>query len=109
MSNQSILASNYNSIVNNIKAKYESGNVVLPKYRVRGFWDIPDSKVSPSSGEQEIIKFRIRYRYLSEYGNANKEEEFTYKSGNASVIGRFSNWNEIETKTRERVTSRLSR
>lgn len=103
VSNQSILASNYNSIVNNIKAKYESGNVVLPKYRVRGFWDIPDSKVSPSSGEQEIIKFRIRYRYLSEYGNANKEEEFTYKSGNASVIGRFSNWNEIETKTRERV------
>ena len=103
VSNQSILASNYNSIVNNIKAKYESGNVVLPKYRVRGFWDIPDSKVSPSSGEQEIIKFKIRYRYLSEYGNANKEEEFTYKSGNASVIGRFSNWNEIETKTRERV------
>ena len=103
VSNQSILASNYNSIVNNIKAKYESGNVVLPKYRVRGFWDIPDLKVSPSSGEQEIIKFRIRYRYLSEYGNANKEEEFTYKSGNASVIGRFSNWNEIETKTRERV------
>ena len=101
--NQSILASNYNSIVNNIKARYESGNVATPKYRVRGFWDIPDSKISPSSGEQKIIKFKIRYRYLSEYGNANKEEEFTYTSGNASVTGRFSNWNEIETKTRERV------
>ena len=101
--NQSILTSNYNSIVNSIKARYESGNVATPKYRVRGFWDIPDSKISPSSGEQKIIKFKIRYRYLSEYGNANKEEEFTYTSGNASVTGRFSNWNEIETKTRERV------
>lgn len=101
--NQSILTSNYNSIVNSIKTRYESGNVVTPKYRVRGFWDIPDSKISPSSGEQKIIKFKIRYRYLSEYGNANKEEEFTYTSGNASVTGRFSNWNEIETKTRERV------
>lgn len=101
--NQSILTSNYNSIVNNIKARYESGNVSAPKYRVRGFWDIPDPKVSPSSGEQKIIKFRIRYRYLSEYGNANREEEFTYRSGNASVTGRFSNWNEIETKLRERV------
>ena len=101
--NQAILTSNYNSIVNSIKARYESGNVVTPKYRVRGFWDIPDSKISPSSGEQKIIKFKIRYRYLSEYGNANKEEEFTYSSGNASVVGRFSNWNEIETKTRERV------
>lgn len=101
--NQSIMASNYNSIVNNIKARYESGNVSLPKYRVRGFWDIPDSKVSPSSGEQKIIRFKIRYRYLSEYGNANREEEFTYTSGNATVTGRFSNWNEIETKLRGRV------
>jgi len=101
--NQSILASNYNSIVNSIKARYESSNTITPKYRVRGFWDIPDSKVSPSSGEQKIIKFKIRYRYLSEYGNANKEEEFTYSSGNSSVVGRFSNWNEIETKLRERV------
>jgi len=101
--NQSILTSNYNSIVNNIKARYESGNVAAPKYRIRGFWDIPESKVSPSSGEQKIIKFKIRYRYLSEYGNANKEEEFTYTSGNATITGRFSNWIETETKTRGRV------
>ena len=101
--NQSILSSNYNSIVNNIKARYESGSVVAPKYRIRGFWDIPDSKISSSSGEQKIIKFKIRYRYLSEYGNANKEEEFTYTSGNTSITGRFSNWNEIETKLRGRV------
>ena len=103
VSQQAILASNYNSVVNNIKAKYESGNIVLPKYRVRGFWDMPDPKVSPSSGDQQIIKFKIRYRYLSEYGNANKEEEFTYTSGSATFVGRFSNWNEIYTKTRERV------
>lgn len=101
--NQSILSSNYNSIVNNIKARYESGSVATPKYRIRGFWDIPDSKISSSSGEQKIIKFKIRYRYLSEYGNANKEEEFTYTSGNTSITGRFSNWNEIETKLRGRV------
>ena len=101
--NQSILSSNYNSIVNNIKARYESGSVAIPKYRIRGFWDIPDSKISSSSGEQKIIKFKIRYRYLSEYGNANKEEEFTYTSGNATIRGRFSNWNEIETRLRGRV------
>jgi len=100
---QSVLTSDYNSKVNSIKARVESGNLVTPKYRVRGFWDIPDSKISPSSGEQKIIKFKIRYRYLSEYGNANKEEEFTYTSGNATVTGRFSNWNEIETKLRKRV------
>ena len=100
---QETLTSNYNSIVNNIKSKYESGSSATPKYRVRGFWDIPDSKISSSSGEQKIIKFKIRYRYLSESGNANKEEEFTYSSGGKTVTGRFSNWNEIETKTRPRV------
>lgn len=100
---QSILTTNYNSVVNSIKAKYSSGNDVTPKYRVRGFWNIPESKISLSSGEQKIIKFRIRYRYLSESGNTNKEEEFEYKSGSANVKGRFSNWNEIETKRRPRV------
>lgn len=100
---QETLTSSYNSIVNNIKSKYESGSSATPKYRVRGFWDIPDSKISSSSGEQKIIKFKIRYRYLSESGNANKEEEFTYSSGGKAVTGRFSNWNEIETKTRPRV------
>lgn len=103
VNNQSLLVSNYNSVVNSIKTRAESGNIVVPKYRVRGFWDMPDSKISPSSGEQKIIKFKIRYRYLSEYGNANKEEEFQYTSGNATITGRFSNWNEIETKTRERI------
>lgn len=100
---QSKLSSNYSSIVNNIKAKYESSNVSSPKYRIRGFWDIPDSKISPSSGEQKIIQFKIRYRYLSESGNANREEEFNYTSGNTRAIGRFSNWNEISTKVRPRV------
>lgn len=100
---QETLNSNYNSIVNNIKSKYESGTVSIPKYRVRGFWDIPESKMSSATGEQKIIKFKIRYRYLSESGNTNKEEEFTYVSGNSVVTGRFSNWNEIESKLRPRV------
>lgn len=100
---QETLTANYNSIVNNIKSKYESGMVSTPKYRVRGFWDIPESKVSSATGEQKIIKFKIRYRYLSESGNTNKEEEFTYVSGNSVVTGRFSNWNEIESKLRPRI------
>ena len=103
IANQVTLSSNYTSIVNNIKSKYESSITSDPKYRVRGFWDIPDSKISASSGEQKIIQFKIRYRYLSESGNTNKEEEFYYTSGNASVIGRFSNWIETETKMRPRV------
>lgn len=103
IANQETLTSNYYSLVNTIKSKYISGETKSPKYRVRGFWDIPESKFSTSSGEQKIIKFKIRYRYLSASGNTNKEEEFSYLSGNVKVTGRFSNWNLTETELRPRI------
>lgn len=103
ISNQATLVSNYNSIVNSIKAKYDTTENTNPKYRVRGFWDMPDSRVSESSGEQKIIKFKIRYRYLSNSGNTNREEEFTYSSNGVDVTGRFANWIETESLLRGRV------
>ena len=100
---ESSLSSRFNSIVTQIKASAAEGGTMTPKYRVRGFWEIPASKVSPSSGEQKIIKFIIRYRYLSESGNTNNEGEYNYNSGNSVSTGRFSNWIEVEGKLRERV------
>ena len=101
--NQEIYTSSYNSIVNQIKAQYAATYMEKPKYRVRGFWSIPSPKISNSSGPQQIIQFKVRYRYLSESGVANKEEEFTYLDGTTNATGRFSNWNEILTPMRRRV------
>lgn len=100
---QEQLNSNYTSLINTIKSKYADTVEATPKYRVRGFWDIPEEKISPATGVQRIIKFKIRYRYLNKSGVANKEEEFTYGSNGLKVTGRFSNWNEIETKLRPRI------
>ena len=96
----------YSNIVNSLKASYMDGPVVKPKYRDRGFWEIPDSKISPSSGEQKIIRFKIRYRYLSDSGNTNRESEMTYGSGTGVKTGKFSNWTEVYSNTRERVKTR---
>ena len=101
--NQEIYTSSYNSIVNQIKSQYAATYADKPKYRVRGFWSIPSPKISKSSGPQQIIQFKIRYRYLSESGIANKEEEFTYLDGTTNVTGRFSNWTEILSPMRRRV------
>lgn len=101
--NQGTYTSLYNSIVNQIKSQYATTYIEKPKYRVRGFWSIPSPKIGKSSGPQQIIQFKIRYRYLSESGVANKEEEFTYLDGTTNATGRFSNWNEIFTPMRRRV------
>ena len=101
--NQSTYTSLYNSIVNQIKSQYAATYIEKPKYRVRGFWSIPTPKISKSSGPQQIIQFKVRYRYLSESGVANKEEEFIYLDGTTNATGRFSNWNEILTPMRRRV------
>ena len=101
--NQSTYTALYNSIVNQIKAQYATTYIEKPKYRVRGFWSIPAPKVGKSSGPQQIIQFKIRYRYLSESGVANKEEEFSYLDGTTNVIGRFSNWTEVLSPLRRRI------
>jgi hypothetical protein len=101
--NQSTYTALYNSIVTQIKSQYAATYIEKPKYRVRGFWSIPSPKISNSSGPQQIIQFKIRYRYLSESGIANKVEEFTYLDGTTNATGRFSNWNEVLTPMRRRV------
>ncbi len=101
--NQNTYTSLYNSIVNQIKSQYAATYIEKPKYRVRGFWSIPKPKSSRSSGLQQIIQFKVRYRYLSESGIANKEEEFTYLDGTTNATGKFSNWNEVLTPLRRRL------
>ena len=101
--NQGTYTALYNSIINQIKSQYAATYMEKPKYRVRGFWSIPSPKISKSSGPQQIIQFKVRYRYLSESGVANKEEEFTYLDGTTNATGRFSNWNEVLTPMRRRV------
>ncbi len=63
----------YSSVVTEIdaSAKDNSVNSVTPKYRVRGFWPMPQEKSAPATGVQDIVKFRYRYRYLSADGAAN--------------------------------------
>ena len=103
--NQATYTSLYGSIVNQIKSQYAATYIEKPKYRVRGFWSIPSAKIGKSTGPQQIIQFKVRYRYLSESGVANKEEEFTYLDGTTNATGRFSNWSEVLTPLRRRIKS----
>jgi hypothetical protein len=83
------------STVQDIQAKSTSKDLsnAQPKYRVRGFWQIPDPQYSKYTGNQEIVQFIIEYRYLSTAGNANNIDQiqFTDKDG-VQRSGAFTNW-----------------
>lgn len=75
---------------------------VSPKFRLRGFWDIPDPMNSKGTAPQEIIQFKIQYRYVSLDGRQTPIEQFSLsdKSKESSL---FSNWTESKTDVRKRI------
>jgi hypothetical protein len=74
---------------------------VDPKFRLRGFWTIPDAVVTRGTKPQEIVQFRVQYRYLSKDGKETPIE--TFKLGDSQDTASYSNWNEFKTDSRRRV------
>jgi hypothetical protein len=78
---------------------------VRPKYKVRGFWDMPDAVISRGSKYQEVVQFKVEYRYLSLEGKENSVQTFEVKKvdNTLSVNAAYSNWNVLLTDSRKRV------
>ena len=74
---------------------------VDPKFRVRGFWSIPEAVSSRSTKPQEIVQFRVQYRYLSKDGSESPVE--TFKIDETQTNAAYSNWNEFKTDARKRT------
>lgn len=100
----------YASVVKEIDAKSRDNSVssISPKYRARGFWAMPQEKSAPSTGRQSIIKFKIRYRYLSQDGAANPVDQFTFTDGQSANQGAFSNYVIEETIVRPRFKNPIT-
>ena len=82
--------------------KTNVGFRTTPKYRVRGFWNIPDPKTT-THGNQTIIQFVVSYRYISKKGNANNVNQITYvNAAGAQEMGFFSNWVEVVSPIRKK-------
>jgi len=110
VTDRSTQAELYASVVKEIAAKGADSSVlsVLPKHRVRGFFPMPEEKSTPATGTQDIVKFIIRYRYLSQDGAANPVDQFSFVDGGGESQGAFSNWEIIESITRPRVKNSLT-
>ena len=100
----------YNSIVNQIQSLASGSNTtkVAPKYRVRGFWAIPEPKKVADTVDQSVVQFIIQYRYLSTSGKASEVSQLPFTEGTRQKTAVFSNWNEMTTKARDRYRDDVS-
>ena len=96
----------FSSIVTEIKASAESVDLVKvsPKFRVRGFWSIPDAKKMGDGVSQEVVQFKIRYRYVSTSGKTSEVEQIKFNdtSNQTEKTAAFSNWVEVNGPVRKR-------
>lgn len=77
---------------------------VAPIFHVRGFWSIPEAVITRGTKPQEVVQFRVQYRYLSKDGKETPVETFKLADATTgSKTGAFSNWQEIKTDARKRV------
>jgi TolA-binding protein len=74
---------------------------VAPKFRLRGFWEMPLPVIKKGTKPQEVVQFKVQYRYLSKSGSQTPIE--TFKVGESNRDGSFSNWTEFKTDARKRT------
>jgi len=93
------------SSVDEILSLSDSGNLgaVSPKFRIKGFWPMPDQVAAARTGPQSVIQFRVAYRYITKDGGANQPQQIGFKD-NTGVErrGTFSSWEEFLTPVRKR-------
>jgi hypothetical protein len=74
---------------------------VEPKYRVRGFWSMPEAVATRGTKPQEVVQFRVQYRYVSKSGQETPVEQFQVDTAQSKAA--FSNWTEFKTDARKRT------
>lgn len=98
----------YQSLVRSLStAAYENYSVISnPKYRVRGFFQIPAGKKNAESErEQEVVQFDIAYRYLKLDGTGNALDTFAFTdpSTGQKISGVFSDWIIVQTAAKQKT------
>ena len=89
----SLTSTEYTSLVKSLSTTAYQNNAVAttPKYRIRGFFPIPEPKGTPA---QQIVQFECAYRYLKLDNTGNALNTYTYTDPSTGQImkGVFTDW-----------------
>lgn len=96
----------YASIVQELAviAQQKPAALDAPKYRIRGFFGVPNPKNSPKTGDQNVIQFITYYRYVRPDGSQGDVKQFDFVDENGQIKrGTYSNLNEIKSEIRKKT------
>jgi hypothetical protein len=97
----------FSSVVSEIKSSAESADLqtAAPKYKVRGFWSVPEPKTVGNQVSQEVVQFKIRYRYVSTTGKTSNIDQIKFidATNQTEKTAAFSNWVEVNGPVRKRA------
>ena len=75
-----------------------------PKYRIRGFFGIPNPKQSSKTRLQEVVQFYTYYRYVRPDGSQSNVEQFDFVDQNGQIKkGTYTNLVEVRSDVRKKV------
>lgn len=95
----------YDSIVLDLTsiANEHTSTLEKPKYRVRGFFEIPEPKYNINTGYQEVIQFEYSYRYLRTDDKPAKATQFEFKGKNKQTKrATYTPWEYVKSGIRKR-------
>lgn len=96
----------YASLVQELAVLSEDKPAALaaPKYRIRGFFEMPAPVNSLKTGLQYPIQFEVEYRYLRLDGSATGSEQFEFTDANGvTTRGSYSNWVKVKSEVRKKI------
>lgn len=97
------LTTQYSSLVEELNTLLNDAGAINyePKYHIRGFFAIPDSVYEDETnkmGEQRVIGFEIKYRYLHTDESGVQLNSYEYTGNNdAMYTGVFTDWNLVQS------------
>lgn len=95
----------YASIIEELAVLSQDKPSVLdkPKFRIRGFFEIPSPIIVDKTGPQEIVQFIVEYRYVRLDGSATDNKQFDFVDSEGQINrGTYSNWTSVKSETRKK-------
>jgi len=96
----------YSSIVQELAVLGQDKPTSLdkPKYRIRGFFEIPEPKESDKTGTQFPVQFITEYRYVKLDGSATDSKQFEFTDSQGQILrGTYSNWTTVKSALRKKI------